>query len=418
MMTENQSIAVKRIRVDGSERPLQLMSEIFKASLDAHNMNQLAGLLQTAIHSIDQLGMWIDIKVSLNVLDENLEKKNEFPVPVEVVLEVVKERRVRFHSGAEVTPDGQVAWSTSASAFNALGNGEKAELSMTIGKASTTPFSLILAKPFVGKNGMDWLRTLFSSSFDRGDGSTLGFLGGLFNHARHQLNLSFIRMTGKTSSHSFGLLHTWDQIWGLQDGRPALLRFITGNHSRSSFRYSTTLLNTQTDSCFATQGSLVQLQSEFGCKWWKSEVLVQKSASLPLNTFLKGTMRAGTSSNLFIMDRFKLGGGNSVRGFSYGSIGDQKCGVSFGASSFVEGGLSFGVPIIGTSTKPLAVASMFANCALAGDSIPFGMSAWSYGFGIAAKAPSSSSLGVEFNILKTSSISDWKFKVGLSTDCL
>lgn len=256
--------------------------------------------------------------------------------------------------------------------YNLFGRGEKLDASASVGQHTKAPLNLAFTKPLAGNPDKVFKFSLgsFSSTYPA---------GVKYCHSSHHAEAAFKVPGGLAdSAHEFKFGLDWRTLFNLSPLSSPTIRRSAG-HSLKSALSHTFVLDNRDDSVFPTSGNFLRMSHEFAggplggdANHLKQDLFGSMHFALPKlpDVVLSCSIHAGHlmplgSSKSFLLDRFKIGGPNSVRGFPLNSIGPKDQEDSLGGDLAFEGGLSLAFPVI-PSLKHVLRGQLFANYGILG----------------------------------------------------
>lgn len=199
-------------------------------------------------------------------------------------------------------------------------------------------------------------------------------------------------------SYECRLGHELRQLWAVRSGTSPLIRAQAGSGLKTSLSHTLRLSHLD-DDLLPTSGYALRLHQEvahldaiaLGSKHLRTELHGQLHLPLYRKLSLSFAGRLGclfepnpsTPSPSFV-DRFKMGGPNSVRGFPLYSLGPQQGGDPVGAQYLAEGGIHLTAPL-SPATAPFLRAHLWLNGGMLTNQLALGKVDLSAGFGLAVK---------------------------------
>jgi len=246
------------------------------------------------------------------------------------------------------------------------------DASASVGQHTTAPLALSFSKPLSGNP--DRLLTLTGGSFSSSYPS-----GAKYCHSSQYASAAYKVASSAlpNSSHEFKYGLDWRTVFGISPASSPTIRKAAGHSLKSSLHYTWTV-DSRDDQVFPASGQFFRLANEIAggilcgdAGHLKQDLFASIHTALPKlpNVVFSLSGHAGHLTSTddkkkpFILDRFKLGGPNSVRGFQLNSIGPKDQDDPLGGDLALEAGASLSFPIA-PSLSHIMRGQIFANAGM------------------------------------------------------
>lgn len=341
MDNESGSLKIVQIRFQDLKRTnTDFIHKIFSPLYSVNSVDDLKRKLSSIMHKVNRLSIFKESSIDITESDSSSEGL--------VLTFRGIEKNYSLKAGTEVQKD-DVAFRFGGHWINILGKGESLEANASYGLACTTPLSLSFKKPLYGDP--DRVLEFFLSSCSSGRqiwqpykcktdqaGSAISFPLG--DNGTNVLKAVICQRTAydfiPTSSPSY-LNHAGTVV------KASLI-------NQSAF-------DRRDDRVLPTKGSLWKHQTEIStiqgnCNFMKQEAYGQ--ISFPIHRLLTlgisgrcGFIKVvnGNHNLLSSLDKFHMGGPNSIRGFQVNSLGPKEASNTLGATYVAESCVNLSFPL-------------------------------------------------------------------------
>lgn len=355
-------MSIGLIEIKGLEKTKpDLIQPLISPCLAARTFGDLSQCLHSSMDKMQRLNIFKNLNVTLDKLDDA-----EDTVKVTIDAE---EKKLRLHVGTEVQKN-DVAFSLKGQLFNLFGRAETLDASASIGEHTTAPLQLSFTKPLNGDP--DKILNLACGS------TASKYPGGVkYCHSSNSASASLKTPSWMQDSfHEFKYAADWRTIYGISPEASPSIRRSAGHSLKSAISHIWSM-NTRDDHVFPSSGCFLRWNQELAGGFlggdpqhFKQDLFASWHLGIFSNVTFSVSARAGhvmslTDKKVFLLDRFQMGGPNSVRGFQTNSIGPKDLQDSLGGDMAMEAGASLAFPIKPSLSHVLR-GQLFANVGMLG----------------------------------------------------
>ncbi|XP_077994209.1 sorting and assembly machinery component 50 homolog A-like [Glandiceps talaboti] len=342
LVLDNKEAKVEHIRIEGLQKTKSdLVAHLVKDVLSATSIEEAIKKSNHARNKMEELGIFKRV----NIFIDTSKGPNANPNGLDVTFDVKESKRI---NGGVHTLVGNNEGSlvVGLKLPNVFGRAEKIVSEYSYGTKKSSGFHVSFIKPFKGDLQKSFTASAFKVMSDFVPSGYRDTDKGV------SLDLSFPSVVGKQSLRWEGV---WRELSCLSRTTSFAVREEAGHTLKSSLKHVYTC-DTRNEAIFPTGGYFIRLNQELAgytggdVKFLKEEVELQFNQSLFWDSVLSCSLTGGIlkpldNSASHILDRFFLGGPNSIRGFTLRGIGPHKDGDAVGSEAFWAGGLHLYTPL-------------------------------------------------------------------------
>ncbi|KAJ3417405.1 hypothetical protein HDV05_004870 [Chytridiales sp. JEL 0842] len=360
---EAKTYRVTNVHVDGVEHTKPSLIEMYIAPLlKATTMGDIIAETQYATHQLQKLGIFKSVEVEFDTSETGGEGF------LDVNLKVKEVPRLFARTGTEI---GSNEGSMNASLMirNAMGGAETLQASLSYGVETTTP--VYSNTPFNAQTGTSF-QIIAGKPVNGDPDKRLEVHLSRSNQNMHLYSSHSKNLTGAAARFKFlnalGGFHelvydaSWREVNDISSTASWSVRQNGGHTLKSSVSHSVTF-DERNDVLLPTKGVYFKSSQELAglggdVKHVKGDAEGQLNVPLGLGFSLSASLKGGLlyplgGSSTNIIDRYYLGGPQSIRGFKQHGVGPADGDDRVGGDLFFNGGLSLFTPLPFLVNKPL-----------------------------------------------------------------
>ncbi|XP_070553944.1 sorting and assembly machinery component 50 homolog B-like [Ptychodera flava] len=342
LVLDNQQAKVEHVHISGLKKTkADLVAHLVKDVLSATSIQEVIKKSNEARQKMDKLAIFKSIAI---IIDTSKGERAD-PHGLDVTFDVKEAKSIK--GGVHTLVGNNEGSLVLGLKFpNVFGRAEKISAEYSYGSKKSTGFHVAFTKPIRGDMQKCLTTTAFKVMTDFPPSGYKEIGRGV------SVDLSFPSIFGRQSLRWEGV---WRELQCLTRTTAFAVREESGHTLKSSLKHIL-VRDTRDENIFPSSGYLLKLNQELAgytggdIKFIKEEVELQLNQSLFWNMVLSCSVAGGvlkpledTTSN--ILDRYFLGGPNSVRGFSFRGIGPHSDGEAVGAEAYWAAGLHLYTPL-------------------------------------------------------------------------